>query len=190
MKQIFFWIKVFCLFQLCTWAQATDWTVPYYELQQPKTLQLSVRLNGDQPGSDWRAKVENISAVSGEIHYDANIFCSPRIEPGPNWPNRQATGMEIEPGVYRFTIYTNPIEKIWYGFDLAYISLSYEVKDIQDATPPGGIIEISFENEIAVAHKLNSRVTRSYLEPVSFVPFQFDQETLIKAEVLNWSLYN
>lgn len=170
-------------------SSASDWNIPYYKLTRPSTLQLSLRLTPPEPGYESVLNLQNVAAISGELHYDSSIFHSPRIEPGPDWPNRQATGMEVEPGVYRFTAYTKPIERIWYGFDLAYISFQYDIPALMESDPPGGTLELSFHDMKAAAYKIDNQITRKYLEPITFAPYELDLETFIQAGTSDWSFY-
>ena len=66
--------------------------------------------NTEKPA--YEALLNNVSGISGEILYDANIFSSPRIQPGERATNVMATGFVVEPGVFRFTIYTSPVGRV------------------------------------------------------------------------------
>ena len=104
-------LPLFCLSGTLALGLDADWNAPAYSYPDRGTLAVHMLLkDSTAPGTDQSVKYQliNVAGIWGELHYDPAIYCSPRIQAGENVPGVKAVGLLIEPGVYRFSIYTNP----------------------------------------------------------------------------------
>ena len=159
------------------------WNIPVYSIRDSE-VKLSIYLNNSQA----YATLANIGALSGEVHYDADVFFNPRIVPNYDGWSRRVSGMEIEPGVFRFTIYGKPISRIWSGAELAHIYFSFDSDAPYTEFNGGSPLTFSFANVVAAKYKdLPEHPTISTRDLLQAMDFESIQ---VENGLSDWSFYN
>lgn len=120
-------------------ADEPTWNWPAYRFVDGSTIALSlvIKLNGmNHYEAGLAGKVNNVSGICGELHYNSDVFFTPRARPGENASNVRASGFVAEPGVLRFSIYATPVSKLPQGstadMAAAEFLFSFDRSNLQD----------------------------------------------------------
>lgn len=169
--------KVMLVAILSLWGNAfaqTVWTVSTPASQHPSQSEARILISIDYNALSESIR-NDIGGISADMHYDADKFACPRVVPCAS--GRVATGYLLEPGVYRFTVYSSPVNEIMIPpmgtYDVASIYLPV-------ITESSCVTQVSFTG--ASASKLNRESHGS----ITMAPIDI---RLNYNAVKNWALY-